>query len=204
MGKRSLTIRNIPEIDKYIRCTSAITYNINMKIKELGLKFKLHPMKSEAYMYNLTPDINIQKNIDNWHYDYMPFVFVYMIKKGNTSEGNLILKLNGEKKKINLEEGEGIFMQGSQIEHMAERCRDGERVTLVLSFIPDDITIKDNTYVTNDMNPYHPNESLHKQYLEYKNRRVIQLLKYKKQIARALRNEWNDIQRSFIGNNSKI
>jgi hypothetical protein len=199
MGERSLTIRNIPEINNYIRYVSAITYNINMKVAELGVKFKLHPMLSEAYMYNMTPDMNIQKNIDNWHYDYMPFVFVYMVKKNSNSNsgGRLILNINGNKKCISLEEGEGIFMQGSQIEHIAERCEGGDRVTLVLSFIPEDITIRDNTYVTKDMSPYHPNESLHAQYLKYKNERILQLKKEKEKLMIAIENEWADIGRSF-------
>ena len=195
MGERSLTIRNIPEINNYIRYVSSIAYNINKKVEELGIVFKLHPMLSEAYMYNLTPEMKIQRNIDNWHYDYMPFVFVYMVKKGSSNGGRLILKLNEERKVIELDEGEGIFMQGSQIEHMAERCVDGDRVTLVLSFIPEDITIKDNTYITSDTNPYHPNENLKEQYIKYKRERIISLMEQRDKIREAIDNELEDINR---------
>ena len=111
--------------------------------------------------------------------------------------GRLILKLNDEKKVVHLQEGEGIFMQGSQIEYLAQRCENGDRVTLVLSFIPKDIMVHDNTYIIKGMCPYHPDENLHEQYLEYKNKRIIELTKKQKQITKALRNEWDDIARSF-------
>jgi len=197
MGKRSLTIRNIPDINNYLRYKSNITNYINSEVADLDVPFILHPMISDAYMFNLTPEKQVQKNIDNWHYDYMPFVFVYMVKKTDINSGRLILKLNDEKKTINLQEGEGIFMQGSQIEHLAQRCENGDRVTLVLSFIPKDIMIRDNTYIIKGMQPYHPNENLHEQYLEYKNKRIIELIKKQKKITRALLNEWNDIAKSY-------
>ena len=177
-GQRSLTIRNIEEIEHYLRHVSNIEEFISNKV---GEEFILHPMKSELYLYNLTPPLKVQKNIDNWHYDYMPFVLVYMIEKSHQSSGNLILDINGDFKKINLGVGEGIFMQGSQIKHLAKRCVEGNRTTLVLSFIPKNILIPDNTYITRNMEPYHKNENLSSQYREYKLKRIEKLknkLKY--------------------------
>jgi len=196
MGKRSLTIRNVPSIYKYLKYRSAIEYYINKQVYELGIEFELHPMKSESYMYNLTPDISLQKNVDNWHYDYMPFVFVYMVKKSGTG-GKLILELNNNYKEITLEEGEGIFMQGSQIKHIAERCNDGERVTLVLSFIAKNVLIPDNTHVTAGMEPYHKNEHLHDQFLEYKQDRLHKLMEMQKTIKASILRENEDIMRSY-------
>lgn len=57
MGKRSLTIQNINEIYNYLK-NSGIE-NIISKIS--GIKFILHPLKSDSYMYNLTPPLSVQK-----------------------------------------------------------------------------------------------------------------------------------------------
>ena len=173
MGKRSFTIRNIEEIYEYFKYESGIEKYLS---EITGIDLLLHPMYSEACMYNLTPDITKQENIDNWHYDYVPFVFVYVIEKSDNESGQLVINTNEELQYINLNIGEGIFMQGSQIKHLASRCKTGERTTLVLSFIHKDITIVDNTYITKETNPYHFNENLYYQYIKYKEDRIYKLM----------------------------
>jgi len=195
MGKRSLTIRNIDEIRKYFVEESGVADVISRKV---GVNFVLHPMKSETFLYNLTPDVKVQKNIDNWHYDYMPFVFVYMVEKDDNGSGKLILDLGKEKKEINLSVGEGIFMQGSMIRHLAQRCESGRRTTLVLSFLAKDVTVVDNTHVTKDMCPYHKGENLHEQYLEYKRERVDRLSKMKNNLMETIQRERSDIFKSWL------
>jgi hypothetical protein len=128
----------------------------------------------------------------------MPFVFVYMVEKDDPDSGRLILDFNKEFKEVNLDVGEGIFMQGSQIKHIAKRCKIGNRTTLVLSFLPKDNLIRDGTYVTSDMEPYHKNERLHEQYLVYKYERLRSLEKMRKKVLDAIKNEKNDIHRSRL------
>lgn len=195
MGKRSLTIRNIDIIYNYLKYES----NIETVISNIvGIDFVLHPMRSEAYLYNLTPDKAVQDNIDNWHYDYMPFVFVYMVEKDDPESGKLVLNLDGKIAEINLGVGEGIFMQGSQIKHLAKRCSQGNRTTLVLSFIPRDVTVRDNTYIKEGMCPYHKGENLHKQFVDFKNERISKLIQMKRDIDRLINREINDVSRSRL------
>jgi len=195
MGKRSLTIRNIDPIYNYLKYESGIESVIS---KMAGMDFVLHPMRSEAYLYNLTPDKAVQDNIDNWHYDYMPFVFVYMIEKDDPESGKLVLNLDGKMVEVNLNVGEGIFMQGSQIKHLAKRCSQGNRTTLVLSFVPRDVTVRDNTYIKEGMCPYHQGENLHKQYIDFKNERIYRLIQMKRDIDRLINREIEDITRSRL------
>ena len=89
-------------------------------------------------------------------------------------------------------------MQGSQIKHIAKRCKKGNRTTLVLSFIPEDITIKVGTYIKQDMEPYHKNEKLYEQYLLYKYNRLYNLTKLRAKVLESIKNEKNDIIRSKL------
>jgi hypothetical protein len=77
--------------------------------------------------------------VDNWHQDSTPFVLVTILTEHSADPGgHLQVRRKGEhdtpyRCKLN-SPGQGILMQGSQIWHMAEQSRIGERFTLVTSF----------------------------------------------------------------------
>jgi hypothetical protein len=66
------------------------------------------------------------------------------------------------------EEGESILVQGPHVIHMAEKAKDGNRITLIVSFAPKSLDYRDTTRIPPSQSPYFPSESLGEQAIQHR------------------------------------
>jgi len=109
--------------------------------------------------------------VDSFHYDYVPFVFVTMLRRApGDGTGALVLDNRGgsEKKEekevkkgkeeekrnggnflpVHLAVGESVLVQGSHVRHQANQSLAGCRVSLVVSLMPASVLHVDMTRVS--------------------------------------------------------
>ncbi|MBU2705365.1 hypothetical protein KCM76_05210 [Zooshikella marina] len=140
---RSYTIRGISEIDEILSYS-----NLELELSKIaGVELKMHPIHLEHSHVNLQSD-GEECAVDNWHFDYVPFVFVILLeksgKKSGVNSGRLCTKGFGD---FTLKPGEGILLQGSHVLHKAEICAGGSRTSLVVSLVPKNIEWADCTMI---------------------------------------------------------
>lgn len=108
---------------------------------------------------------NSDKLVDDWHVDSYQFVCVVMLSDARTMRGGetAIETGNGEVVKMRVAHmGGGVVLQGGFTKHAAFRTIGAnERVTMVTSFRPKSLALRDNstlrniTSATSDMNEVH-------------------------------------------------
>ncbi|WP_461535625.1 hypothetical protein [Spongorhabdus nitratireducens] len=155
---RAITLRGTPQIKEWFACSE-----LRQIVSELaGVPLKAHTMPIEQAHINLQIEADRKEHhhrevIDNWHYDYVPFVLICMISRHSEARGGKICTSSRE---FELQPGEAVLMQGSHVRHMAEKSSDNHRVTLVVSFVPDSIDHVDMTRVDRNHLPYGNHEPL--------------------------------------------
>ena len=160
VSKRSITLRGEPELCR-LTGTPALESVVS---KIAGVKLKAHPIVIERAHVNFQNVSGKQdafasdrKGVDDWHYDYMPFVFIIMIHKSADAEGG---RLHTDYDTVSLRPGEGVLLQGSHVKHFAEKATSGNRITMVVSFMMDTLELKDTTRILAGQPPFSPDEPI--------------------------------------------
>lgn len=171
-NKRAITLRGDPDL-----CRLTGTPALEAVVSSIaGTALKAHPIIIERAHVNFQriaaqkdAFAAIRKQVDDWHYDYMPYVLVIMISKSaDTTGGRLITDHSA----MDLDPGEGILMQGSHVKHMAEKAASGNRITLVVSFMMDTPELKDTTRILAGQPPFSPDEPIEALALQHRYHRL--------------------------------
>ena len=136
----------------------------------VGADLCAHPMKIEHAHVNLQTKSATDAAVDDWHQDYVPFVFIFMISR-DASDNTGALRTRGFGDHI-LSEGEAIIVQGSHVEHRADACSSGERITVVTSLAPRTIDYRDMTRVKRGAVVYSEDDRLPEQAAKYRWARI--------------------------------
>lgn len=136
----------------------------------IGIPVRLHALRREWTHVNVQLEVQ-NRPVDSFHYDYVPFVFVTMLRKApGDGTGALVLNIGGgggkkeeEKGKkgekeeeniggdfltVRLEVGESVLVQGSHVRHQANQSLEGCRISLVVSLMPASVLHVDTTWVS--------------------------------------------------------
>lgn len=136
----------------------------------IGIPVRPHALRREWTHVNVQLEAQ-DRPVDSFHYDYVPFVFVTMLRKAPGDEtGALVLEIGGQGGKRNKEErrkgkeeegencgnilpirlavGESVLVQGSHVRHQANQSLAGCRVSLVVSLMPASVLHVDMTRVS--------------------------------------------------------
>ena len=160
VSKRSITLRGDPEL-----CGLTGTPALESVVSKIaGVKLRAHPVVIEHAHVNFQ-HVSGQKDafaadrtsVDDWHYDYVPFVFIMMISKSADTEGGRLLT---DYDPVDLRPGEGVLMQGSHVRHCAQKATSGNRITMVVSFVMDSPELKDTTRILAGQPPFSPDEPI--------------------------------------------
>ncbi|MGY0218161.1 hypothetical protein ACWJJH_12390 [Endozoicomonadaceae bacterium StTr2] len=158
ISDRAITLRGTPQLKEWFSCRELKHIVSGLA----GVPLKAHTIPIEQAHINLQLEDDSRENhyrnaVDNWHFDYVPFVLICMISRHTEAPGGRICTSSRE---FELDPGEAILMQGSHVRHMAEKSSDNHRVTLVVSFVPDSIDHVDMTRVDRHHLPYGNHEPL--------------------------------------------
>ncbi|MGI0117578.1 hypothetical protein [Zooshikella sp. RANM57] len=167
---RSYTIRGIPEIDDILGLS-----DLEVILSEIvGTELKMHPIKVEHSHINLQAK-NEESAVDDWHLDYVPFVFVILLEKSGkesgVNSGRLCTKDFGD---FSMKPGEGILLQGSHVLHKAEICEGGSRTSLVISLVPRNIKLYDCTMVYKHK-PTYNEQSIFYDFISYRLANIVEM-----------------------------
>lgn len=132
----------------------------------IGIPVRPHALQREWTHVNVQLEVQ-DRPVDVFHYDYVPFVFVTMLRKvPGDGTGALVLDLGGGSGKdkdegneveegkrdhflpVRLAVGESVLVQGSHVRHQANQSLAGCRVSLVVSLMPASILHVDMTRVS--------------------------------------------------------
>jgi hypothetical protein len=164
-NSRALTLRGVPQLQKWFGCAE-----LEKVVSEIaGVELIAHLEQDYAHV-NLQAvpkegEEDSRVAVDDWHVDYVPFVFVFMISKTPGADGGKLCTDFGD---FSLQAGESILVQGSHVKHMAEKAQDGNRITLIVSFAPKSLDYRDTTKVIPDHLPYSPLEPLGEQAAQHR------------------------------------
>lgn len=99
------------------------------------------------------PSVYDGRPVDDWHYDYVPFVAVLMVSDTTGMEGGetAVMKKDGSTAVVpGPAMGRVVLLQGSRIKHAALRARNcSERIAMVTSLRPRDPFVHDCTHLGN-------------------------------------------------------
>lgn len=99
------------------------------------------------------PSIYDDRPVDDWHYDYVPFVAVLMVSDTTGMNGGETAVMNKDGTRTVVPGpgmGKVVLMQGSRIKHAALRARNcSERIAMVTSLRPRDPFVEDMTHLKN-------------------------------------------------------
>lgn len=164
-NERAITLRGVQQLQKWFGCE-----DLERVVSEIaGVELIAHLEQDYAHV-NLQAapkdgEEDTRTAVDDWHYDYVPFVFITMISKTPGAEGGKLCTDFGD---FALEEGESILVQGSHVKHMAEKANDGNRITLIVSFAPKSLDYRDTTRIFPNNLPYSPTEPLGEQAMQHR------------------------------------
>lgn len=136
----------------------------------IGILVRPHALRREWTHVNVQLEVQ-DRPVDSFHYDYVPFVFVTMLRKApGDGTGALVLDIGGRGGKrnkkdgkerteeegggaeiflpIRLAVGESVLVQGSHVRHQANQSLAGCRVSLVVSLMPASVLHVDMTRVS--------------------------------------------------------
>lgn len=164
-NERAVTLRGVPQLQKWFGCE-----DLERVVSEIaGVELIAHLELDYAHVnFQAVPEEGEEDTrtaVDDWHHDYVPFVFISMISKTPGAEGGKLCTDFGD---FALEEGESILVQGSHVKHMAEKANDGNRITLIVSFAPKSLDYRDTTRIFPNHLPYSPTEPLGDQALQHR------------------------------------
>jgi|GEM_PF-2959074 len=162
---RAVTLRGLPQLQKWFSCAE-----LEKVVSEIaGVELTAHLALEYAHVnFQAVSDDGEEDTrvaVDDWHYDYVPFVFISMISKTPGAEGGKLCTDFGD---FALEAGESVLVQGSHVKHMAEKAKDGNRITLIVSFAPKSLDYRDTTRVLPGQLPYSPLEPLGEQAIQHR------------------------------------
>jgi hypothetical protein len=162
---RAVTLRGVPQLQKWFGCEE-----LEKIVSEIaGVELIAHLEQDYAHVnLQVAPkegEEDTRVAVDDWHVDYVPFVFIVMISKTPGADGGKLCTDFGD---IALEVGESVLVQGSHVKHMAEKAKDGNRITLIVSFAPKSLDYRDTTRVIPGQLPYSPLEPLGEQAVQHR------------------------------------
>ena len=119
-----------------------------------------------------------QKDVDQWHYDSVPYVLIILLTDPGTFHGgNLDYELNDEIHKVEfLNAGQAIFLKGSKIKHHVTKVLSGKRITLINSYM-DANDLVDNTKLSTFSKEQRFNQELYSGKLEWMSKKLLTLSK---------------------------
>lgn len=133
------------------------------------------PALSAEEVSSLDTEVN-DKLVDDWHVDSYQFVCVVMLSDASTMRGGetAIKTGTGEVVKMRAAHmGGGVVLQGGCTEHAAFRTIGAhERVTMVTSFRPKDLALRDNSTLRNIGPETSDMDEVHYQFAQYRLRLV--------------------------------
>lgn len=162
---RAVTLRGLPQLQKWFSCAelekvvseiAGVELTAHLALEYAHVNFQAVPKEGEE---------DTRVAVDDWHHDYVPFVFISMISKTPGAEGGKLCTDFGD---FALEAGESILVQGSHVKHMAEKAMDGNRITLIVSFAPKSLDYRDTTRILPGQLPYSPLEPLGEQAVQHR------------------------------------
>jgi len=162
---RALTIRGLPQLQKWFGCEELEKVVSEIAGVELIAHLELEYAHVNLQAVPKEGEEDTRVAVDDWHVDYVPFVFISMISKTPGNEGGKLCTDFGD---FSLEAGESVLVQGSHVKHMAEKATDGNRVTLIVSFAPKSLDYSDITRVLPGELPYSPLEPLAEQAVQHR------------------------------------
>lgn len=122
-----------------------------------GYPLLAHPMDYELAHINLQDEKQTPHGqVDDWHCDSYPFVCVVMLSDCTDMQGGELVVKTGHNEEIPLkfpEAGYAVILQGQHVQHCARRVTNAnERITMVTSCIPADVTINELSSLTMSKN----------------------------------------------------
>lgn len=163
---RSVTLRGIEPLQRLL-ATAELE---DLASRTVGVPIQAHPMKLEHAHINLQdPDRDV---VDDWHFDYVPFVFVLRLAGTDHKSGRLQTDGFGDH---SLAPGQGLLLQGSHVRHRAESARTGDRITAVVSLAPASFDHLDTTFVHRGKLPFSPDEPLYDQFGDYRRSNIAEI-----------------------------
>ena len=180
-----MSLRNLGYSSQFIRDFTECPVLLNFLSKCAGKKLKTHTYLS-SYSHCNIGIIGSNVPVDQWHCDSVPFVLVILmsdmtgaeggtlqvIKKPRSQAFKLIKETNNNidpKDLLDVEypgQGYAIFMQGSHFAHHVTPVKNAKepRITMVNSYMPEDILIPDETRLSVFKNE----EQAHREYFQHK------------------------------------
>lgn len=118
-----------------------------------------------------SPSIYDDRPVDDWHYDYVPYVAVLMVSDTTGMDGGetAVMRKDGTTTVVpGPGMGKVVLLQGSQIKHAALRARNcSERIAMVTSLRPRDPFVRDTTRL-NEAWKVSDMKELGRQWLDYR------------------------------------
>jgi len=162
---RAVTLRGLPQLQKWFSCAELEKVVSEIAGVELTAHLELEYAHVNFQAISEDGEEDTRVAVDDWHYDDVPFVFIFMISKTPGAEGGKLCTYFGD---FSLEAGESILVQGSHVKHMAEKAKDGNRITLIVSFAPKSLDYRDTTRIPSSQLPYSPLEPLGEQAVQHR------------------------------------
>lgn len=110
--------------------------------------------------------------VDDWHVDSYQFVCVVMLSDASTMQGGETAIETGDGSIVKMrgaQLGGAVVLQGGYTKHAAYRTIGaGERVTMVTSYRPADIALRDNSTLRNISSATSDMREVHYQYARYR------------------------------------
>ena len=145
-ARTSSCIRGAPDLVKIV---DRLSDNLEaMASRLVGGGVQMRVSNSIVDKAHLNVERHVQtKPVDNWHQDSTPFVLVSILTDHTSdSGGHLMVRHGGDEHRYKLRvPGQAVFMQGSQVWHMAQQSEVGKRLTLVTYFYVEDAMVYDST-----------------------------------------------------------
>eukprot|EP01084_Bolivina_argentea_P275344 469561_1 len=147
---------------------------IDMLNKITNTTLRIHPMQFEQAQCNIQSKQN--QNVFDWHYDSQDFVLIIMLSDipSNAIGGGTLLEyydhdqnITKYKELLFSNPGTAYFMQSNQVRHAANYAQNYIRITMVTSYMYDNITNHDPSSIT-IAKYYTDHKELMNEYLDYR------------------------------------
>ncbi len=100
-----------------------------------GITLIPHYLLSNIAHVNIGIDNN--KDVDEWHYDSVPYVLIILLSEPTTFEGGILeYEKDGNIHVVDFPHvGNAFFMKGSSLKHRVTRILKGQRISLINSYM---------------------------------------------------------------------
>lgn len=179
-------IRGAPDLVSYVDHMTDQLEAMASRIVGGGLRLRVLKAATDMAHLNIQRTVQ-QRPVDNWHQDSAPFVVVTVLTNHTEDPGGeLLVRKKDENDSVHRCKlsipGQAIFMQGSQIWHMAQQSELGKRMTLVTCFYVEDAMVYDSSSLRAPLG-YSPPAEVAMEYLVHALRRFMKNAEISKRIS---------------------